>query len=261
MGGQSLFTTIAEFTPDDAEAGAGLALQDASGRYLFFLSGSRHRCSPGELFYAGIGGHREAGEDWITCAHREAREEIGTDIEIIAAASTWLVSHHGLVQRVELRDRPRPLALVEMIHPADSPRAGELYRIVVFRASLCGEPKQLPPEEVQGIIALTVSQVIRGIRERPTLLELLTDGAAMVAGHERLDNRVRVYPLGTARALAFLLDDVDVGLADDCAHNHGGGEILGGPGAGLQSAGMRCSGGTCPPVRPDGEHSFSDTGG
>jgi hypothetical protein len=57
--------TIADFAPDTVESGVGLALQDDEGRYLFFLAGTRHGCPPGELFYAGIGGHREEGEGWL----------------------------------------------------------------------------------------------------------------------------------------------------------------------------------------------------
>ena len=58
-----MLKTISDFAPEGVEAGVGLALQDAGGRYLFFLAGTRHRCPPGTIFYAGIGGHREAGEE------------------------------------------------------------------------------------------------------------------------------------------------------------------------------------------------------
>lgn len=50
------------FAPAGAETGAGLAVVRRGGRSLFFLAGTRHNCPPGELFYAGIGGHREPGE-------------------------------------------------------------------------------------------------------------------------------------------------------------------------------------------------------
>ncbi|MGD8996575.1 MAG: NUDIX domain-containing protein, partial [Anaerolineae bacterium] len=127
-------TAIADFVPHGAEAGVGLALQDDEGRYLFFLAGTRHHCPPGELFYAGIGGHREAGEDWLACAHREAKEEVGTDIQILSAPTTWYVPHDGSVHQLDVVDRPRPFALYEMIHPSGTPRAGELYRIVIYDA-------------------------------------------------------------------------------------------------------------------------------
>jgi len=200
-----MMRAIADFATEGTEAGVGLALQDDSERYLFFLAGTRHRCLPGELFYAGIGGHREAGEDWLTCAHREAKEEIGTEVDIVPASVTWYVPQQGLVQRVEVSDQPRPFALYEMVHPLGTPRAGELYRIVIYKAHLRDQPKDLPLDEVRGVIALTERQVIQGLEGRPMLAELLDEGAWLVAGEEHVDLQVRLYPLGTARALAHVL--------------------------------------------------------
>jgi hypothetical protein len=57
---------------------------------------------------------------------------------------------------------------------------------------------------VQGVIALTKEQVIRGLRRKPTLAELLGEGGLLIAGGEDVDPQLRLYPLGTARALAQL---------------------------------------------------------
>jgi 8-oxo-dGTP pyrophosphatase MutT (NUDIX family) len=203
-----MIRSIADFCPEDAEAGVGLAMQDDEGRYLFFVAGLRDHCPPGERFYAGIGGHREPGEDWLACAHREALEEVGTDVEILSARATWYIPQHGPVQQVDLADRPRPLALYEMIHPPGTPRTGEVYRIVVYRARLCGRPRDLPEDEVLAVIALTEAQVLLGPERKPTLAELLEEGARLVAGGERLSHQTRLYPLGTARALAAVLRPV-----------------------------------------------------
>lgn len=200
-----MIRTIADFAPKEAEAGVGLALQDEAGRYLFFLAGTRHHCPTGELFYAGIGGHRETGEDWLACAHREAKEEIGTDVEILSAPVTWYIPQGSSVQQLEVMDRPRPLAFYEMIHPPDTPRAGELYRIVIYRARLRDVPKDFPPDELLGVIALTAEQVIRGPERRPTLADLVAEGSSVVAGGEMVDRDVRLYPIGTAMALARIL--------------------------------------------------------
>ena len=54
-----------------------------------------------------------------------------------------------------MSDRPRPLALYEMIHPPGAPRAGEVYRIVVYQARLRSLPRDLPEDEVLTVIALT----------------------------------------------------------------------------------------------------------
>ncbi len=77
--------------------------------------------------------------------------------------------------------------------------------IVIYKAHLRDKPKDLPPDEVLGVIALTERQVIRGLECRPTLTELLDEGARLVAGEKQVDVQVRLYPLGTARSLAHIL--------------------------------------------------------
>ena len=202
----SMIRTIEDFTPEGVESGVGLAIQGEAGRYLFFLAGSRHLCPPGELFYAGIGGHREPGESWRQCAEREAMEEIGAGIRLLSSEETWHIPTNAPAVLVGLTDEPRPLALYEMIHPEGTPRAGELYRLVIFIAQLQGEPETLPPEEVSGLIAMTSQQVIQGLGRRPSLDRLLEEGAKMVLEPDKIDRQTRLYPLGTAVALARVLE-------------------------------------------------------
>jgi len=208
-----MMQSIADFCPQGAESGVGLALQDEQGHYLFFLAGRGLYCPPGERFYAGIGGHREPGEDWLACAHREALEEVGTDVEVLSAPETWHIPQRGSAQQVVLSDRPRPLALYEMIHPPGTPRAGEVYRIVVYQARLCSLPGRLQQNEVLAIISLTREQVMRGPERKPTLAQLLDEGARLVASAGPVDVQTCLFPLGTARALADVLQQMPLSSA------------------------------------------------
>jgi hypothetical protein len=58
---------------------------------------------------------------------------------------------------------------------------------------------------------LTGEQLQRGLQEKASLADLHAGGAALVAGGEDLSPEVRLYPLGTAAALARILaEDVDL---------------------------------------------------
>ncbi len=197
--------SINDLIPEGAETGVGLALRDSDGRYLFFLAGTKFDCPPGELFYAGIGGHREEGESWVECAHREAIEEIGVDVELQSSHSTWRISSDGDAESISVSDEPRPIALYRMIHPEGSPRAGDTYHIVIYVAALLEPPGELPIDEVRGIIALTREQVIEGPQRKPSIAELSREGAEVVGLAEPVDVNTYVYPIGTAAALAAVL--------------------------------------------------------
>ena len=196
-------TYVDDLVPEGAETGVGLALQDCRGRFLFFLAGTKFDCPPGELFYAGIGGHREEGETWVECAHREAIEEMSVDVELVSTHDTWIVSSDGEAKRTVVSDEPRPMALYRMVHSGDAPRAGETYHIVIYRAALLEPPSEMPIEEVRGIIALTREQVVQGPERKPSITELINDGAEIVSLAGPVDLNTRLYPIGTAAALAF----------------------------------------------------------
>ena len=196
---------IDDLVPEGAESGVGLALQDSLGRYLFFLAGTKFACPPGELFYAGIGGHREEGETWTECAHREAIEEMGVDVELLPSDDTWIVSSNGEAKRTVLSDELRPMALYRMVHPEGTPRAGETYHIVIYRAALLEPPSDLPIDEVRGIIALSPEQVIQSSQRKPSIAKLISEGAEIVTLAKPVDMDTLIYPIGTASALATVL--------------------------------------------------------
>jgi 8-oxo-dGTP pyrophosphatase MutT (NUDIX family) len=199
---------ILELMPEGAEIGTGLALRDRSGRLLFFVAGSRHRMEGGERFFAGIGGHLEPGESLTECAEREAREEIGAEVELRHAERTFRVSSAGVVSEIAVSDRPAPYVWYEMIHPPGSPREGRRYQIVIYRAILAGPLSELKEDEVCGVIAMTDQQVAEASGRKPTLRELIGEGAGLVAALPGLEPETRLFPIGTAAALSFIFQAV-----------------------------------------------------
>ena len=100
------------------------------------------------------------------CAHREAREEIGANVTLRSVEQAWHLPRRSPPVRLALSDCPRPLAVYEMEHPPGTPRAGGVYYLVIYLARLQGQPRDLAPEEVQGVIALTAAQVVQGEQRR-----------------------------------------------------------------------------------------------
>lgn len=168
---ESMISSIEDFTRNSMESGVGLSLQNDDGLYLFFLAGTRHQkyCPPGELFYGGIGGHREEGENLLACAHREANEEIGTDIDILSSSVTWYVSPDFKVTQLEVKDKPQPYALYKHVYPPEISRVSRYYHIVIYNARLIGVPGDLPQDELQGVIGLTADQLVYYLDRKPTL--------------------------------------------------------------------------------------------
>lgn len=198
-----------DLIPPGAETGAGLALEHR-GRYLFMLAGRRHVREGEASFFAGIGGHREPGEDWLQCAHREAQEELGAEVEIGSAPETLYIPHEGVPWVAGVEDTPRPLAIYELWNPPGVPwnRRGEgyTYYIVVYQATLDGA-FQPQPGDLEAILWLNKEQVQQAAREPVTLADLLAGGAEVAVGAQHAappPDHWRLRPQGTARALAAL---------------------------------------------------------
>ena len=195
--------SIEDFIPEGAESGASLILRD-DGRLVFAVAGTKFDCPPGELFYTGIGGHRIRREDLPDCARREALEELGIAVELTDSQETWLVAPDDVGSRLELSDSLRPMSLYMMrrdVHNGDT----STYYIAMYEASLSTHSFKLAVEEVSAVIALTPEQVVNGPSHRPTMGELMRDGAEVLASAQVLYDEVRLYPVGSAVALANVL--------------------------------------------------------
>lgn len=203
----SLFSmTLDEFAPSGTERGVGLLLRDdPPDRYIFGVAGTQFICPEGHLFICGIGGHVEKGESWIDCAQREAREEIGRKIRILSAQRTVFVSKENVTEEIECETEPKPAILYEMIHAPSTPKAGEMYRKVIFESVLEQGNFTLAISEIRALISLHVQQVL-DCKRKPTSLEhLLQSGGRVIHPHPDLMSHTLLYPIGTPSALAEIL--------------------------------------------------------
>ncbi|MEC9487941.1 MAG: NUDIX domain-containing protein [Halanaerobium sp.] len=168
------------------------------------MAGRKHYCPPGKIFFAGIGGHLEAGESLTDCAIREAKEEIDALVELRSAAKSYYLTGRSIWE-VDLDEDTKPLAIYEMIHPAGTPREGQIYYLVIYDAVLEEFPKNLQAEEVSGLVSLTSNQLVASLNQQITLGQLQEGGGRLVMGGEQLDETAILFPIGTAKALAQLL--------------------------------------------------------
>lgn len=194
---------ILDYIPNGAEIGVGLALRLRTGEYVFFLPGARHKNTSNakELFYAGIGGHLEPGESLIECGRREALEEIGLPIEYEGSSNSFYMDSNKNIRSIDVNEEIKPLAIFEMVHQKDTPKAGKIYHIVIFKAFLELEPSYFQQEELSGIILLNQEQVRLGDR-RASIQQLLDEGARIIGAD--IHRETIVYPIGTAKALTLL---------------------------------------------------------
>lgn len=192
-----------DYISANAEVGVGLELRLRTGQYVFFLPGKRHMRDEAinEVFYAGIGGHLEPGEDLLACGKREAQEEIGLSIEYEGSKSTVYIDSNKNIRTIEVDDSIKPLAIFEMIHPDGSPKPGGIYHIVVFKALIDIEPHRFQFEEVSGLILLNKEQMLNGNR-RATIQQLLDEGAKVIGSNISMETVI--YPIGTAEALTLI---------------------------------------------------------
>lgn len=184
----------------------GLALRGKKSQYLFGLAGTKYRCQAGTLFYFGIGGHIEPNEDWLQCAHREAREEIGASVSIISAPTTWLVKRCEQIVRVDFSSIPKPLAIYEMPGYPSATQQSSPFNIAVFDAQLTHRTDiMVKVDEVQGVISLPRSLIVEGVQRKFTVEEMLTRGGSVLVGIDKIDLKTQLYPIGTAVALGCIL--------------------------------------------------------
>ena len=192
----------------DAERGAGLILQ-CGGRYLFVLAGNRYRNAE-STFFAGIGGHLEAGETWLDCLRREAIEEIGAPVRVLDSETFYRITPDDRAIRATPLSpgaAPRPIAVVEIHIAADAPwnarRQPHSYFIAVFRGRLEIERRRTPVD-VDGLIYLPAPLVLASLTTRLTLGDLLDRGGELVE-KEGTPRDIWVFPYGSARAMALLM--------------------------------------------------------
>jgi len=172
-----------DLIPAGTFVGTSLILRKG-GRFLYGVRAPQTEGTRTILELTGIGGGVEPEDECVTAGVlREVQEEIACAVLVLESADTLLVRGPGLVERVTLRGRERPAAVVFRHWPTPPHQPWEARSevggcLVVFLADLQGTPR--PAAELPALIWLTAEQVVDAARCDVPLRELLAAGATVI---------------------------------------------------------------------------------
>lgn len=154
-----------------------------------------------------IGGSLEPNEGLLTCLQREAREEIGTSVEVLPAAETAIVYEQGQVVHQMLEEMIWP-------GPALLTVSANLYRrrhlpdcAVLAIATFWARPETAPRcGDLYGLLRMPISRA-RDVLAEP---EIVLDRLLALPGVEaqvayKAPDRAIVHPVWTVRSLQLAL--------------------------------------------------------
>ncbi|MFG3338572.1 NUDIX domain-containing protein [Glycomyces sp. NPDC048151] len=169
-----------------------------------------------EWHVGGVGGGMEPGEDPWECALREAREELGVPVRLVAADRTYL---HDIatdtLRQARTGDAPAPFIVHRNPNPdptrpyrPDLP-AGPYTYFCMFLAEFIDEPDRFAPDDpdIAALVwmPLTTGDLIRG---GTTFATLTAAGAAIAAGGPiAADARIHLTRTESLRVAGPLLAD------------------------------------------------------
>ncbi len=159
-----------------------------------------------------IGGSLEAGETLLDCLQREAREELGTPLQIVSARETAIVYERDRVVRTGASDRPsagHPLpALMTVSENLYRPELGPDARtlaIATFWARIDHEPRL---GDLFGMLVLPMGQAESVLMDLPLAIEEVqaVPGARLIT-RAPLPMRAVLEPVWTAHSARRVLQE------------------------------------------------------
>lgn len=172
--------------PGDRFVGMSLILRQGD-RFLYGVRPIREVGDRAIHELTGIGGGLEKGDRSLSAGViREAQEEIGCEVRLLACSETLIVHNQNDIERVAVEDDECPAAVVFRNYrtpphqPWHQDHRGRAC-IVVFAAELEGQPR--PAMELPYLIWLKPALILRTAREDVLLGDLLNMEAELIGGH------------------------------------------------------------------------------
>lgn len=146
-----------------------------------------------------IGGSIEAGEGPLQALQREAREEIGVEIDLLPAPGMLLVkTDNSVVDDVD----PGQYKGAVIQWYGDRPEYAN-WLILSYLGTTRAKPA---PNDLPGIILARPKDLLKALRESLTLEELRQSGIEVIS-RVPLPDGAKLVPRGTAKRLFYLMEN------------------------------------------------------
>jgi len=158
------------------------------------------------LPFGGIGGKLEKNELPSHSLHREAREEVGSDVEIISSNGKAILISNEKIEKISLSTKleQEPLPWIIYKSPKAEPGRKPFTNVLIYGGIFLSN--QIFPLDDPAILEIETDLLIE-IAEKPTSLkEFCQKGGRIISRIEIPSNGI-LKPIGTATALYLCLKE------------------------------------------------------
>lgn len=194
----------------DPQADIGTGLLATRGFGFCFILKQSSRWGKNEngtptLPFGGIGGKLEKDELPSQSLHREAQEEVGSDVEIIGSGERAILMDANSIQIIslstQLKDEPLPIIIFRS--PKQEEGRKPFTNVLIYMGEFSSQ--QLKPLDDPALIELSKELLIRIAKEPMTIAEFQKAGGQITSRIE-LPAEGILKPIGTAIAAARCLE-------------------------------------------------------
>jgi 8-oxo-dGTP pyrophosphatase MutT (NUDIX family) len=193
----------------NSDVGTGLLITRGHGFCFTLKQPHRWGKTPEGIIllpFGGIGGKLEKNELPSHSLHREAKEEVGSDVEIISSNGETILISNEKIEKIYLSTKleREPLPWIIYKSPKAEPGRKPFTNVLIYGGIFLSN--QIFPLDDPAILEIGPELLIE-IAEKPTSLkEFCQKGGRMISRIEIPSNGI-LKPIGTAKALYLCLKE------------------------------------------------------